>query len=78
MIVGYCILFNTEVRLLPDVFEAYTAKFYLLDFDYPKQYEIGMNVLQYFVFEDSNELKDIAASFNSQLLSYKQFKAEAV
>ena len=52
--------------------------FYLLDFDYPKQYEIGMNVLQYFIFEDSNVPKDIAVSFNSQLSSYKQFKAEAV
>ena len=46
------------------------ATYYLLDFDYPKQYEIGMNMLQYFVLEDNNVRKDIAVSFNSQLSSY--------
>ena len=45
---------------------------------YPKQFEIGMNVLQYFVLEDGNVPKDIAQSFNTSLLAYKQFKAEAI
>ena len=78
LIVGKCIMFKTEVRVLPEAVVAYMATYYLLDFDYPKQYEIGMNVLQYFISEDSNVPKDIAVSFNSQLSSYKQFKAEAI
>ena len=78
VMVGKCILSKLEVRLLPEAVVAFMATFYLLDFDYPKQYEVGMNVLQYFIFEDSNVPKDIAQCFNSNFSLYKKFKAEAV
>ena len=78
LIVGKSIMWKLEVKLLPTAVVAFMATFYLLDFDYPKQFEIGMNVLQYFVFEDSNVPKDIAQSFNTSLAAYKQFKAEAI
>lgn len=78
VIVGKSILFKTEVSQLPEAVVAFIATFYLLDFDYPKRYEIAMNVLQYFIFEDNNAPKGIAIPFNSHLMSsYKQFKTEA-
>ena len=48
------------------------GKFYFLDFDYPKYYELGI------IFQDSNVPEDIAAHFNLQLTSYKDFKTKAV
>ena len=54
---------------------AYLATFYLLDFDYPRHHEMGLNVLQYYLFQDTNVPNDIAASFNAHLDAYKQFKS---
>ena len=48
VIVGKRILLKLEISLLPETVVAFMATFYLLDFDYPKYYELGMNVLQYF------------------------------
>ena len=78
VIVGRCILSKMKVSQLLVAVVAFIATFYLLDFDYPKQQEIAINILQYFIFEDSNVPKDIAQSFNSNLSDYKQFKTEAV
>ena len=36
LIVGKCIMFKTEVRVLPEAVVAYMATYYLLDFDYPQ------------------------------------------
>jgi hypothetical protein len=35
---------------------ALLASFYLLDFDYPRMQEIGLNVLQHYIFKDTNVL----------------------
>ena len=56
----------------------FLAAFYLLDFDYPKHNEIGMNILQYFIFKDKNIPEDIAASFHAMLKYYKQYKSAAI
>ena len=78
IIVGRCILSKMKVSQLPEAVVAFIATFYLLDFDYPKQYEISMNIIQYFIFEDSNVPEDVAQSFSSNLSQYKKFKSEAV
>ena len=65
-----------KISQLPEAVVAFIATFCLLDFDYPKQYEIA--IMQYFIFEDSNVPKDIAQSFSSNLSQYKKFKSEAV
>ena len=67
VIVGRCILFKMKVSQLPEAVVTFLDTFYLLDFDYPKQYEITTNILQYFIFEDGNVPKEIAQSFNSNL-----------
>ena len=59
-------MFKVQVNQLPEAVVAFLAAFYLLDIDYPKCHEIGMNVLQYCIFEDKNVPKDIAAQFNAQ------------
>ena len=71
-------MFRLEVKLLPEHVVALMATFYLLDFDYPKQYEIGMNVLQCFVFEDNNVQKillnpSIQVCHHTNSLKLKQF-----
>jgi hypothetical protein len=78
VIVGRSILFKVQVNELPEAVVAFLAAFYLLDVDYPKCHEIGMNLLQYFIFEDKNVPKDIAVHFNAQLSAYKKFKTDAV
>jgi hypothetical protein len=77
VIVGRSILFKVPVNQLPEAVVAFLAAFYLLDIDYPKCHEIGMNVLQYCIFEDKNVPKDIATQFNAQLSAYKKFKNDA-
>ena len=53
-IVGQRILFRTENKELSEATVGFLAAFYFLDFDYPKHNEIGMNMLQYFIFKDKN------------------------
>ena len=67
-----------KVRQLSEAVVAFMSTFHLFDFDYPKQYEINMNILQYFIFKDSNVPKDIAQSFYSKVSQYKQFKTDTV
>ena len=55
---------------------ALLTSFYLFDFDYPRMQEIGFNVLQYFVFKDTNVPQDIANPFKSALTSYRSFKED--
>lgn len=76
--VGKLILFQIDAVNLDEAAVAFLASFYLLDFDYPKQFEVGLNMLQYFVFKDEHTPKDIAVTFNGLLSSYKKYKNEAV
>ena len=52
--VGKLILFHTDVAKLDEAAVAFLESFYLLDFDYPKQFVVGLNMLQYFVFKDKH------------------------
>ena len=74
--VGKTILSKIEIKCLPEAVVAFMATFYLLDFDYPKFFEVGLNVLQYFIFQDSNVPKDIAQTFNMYLAAYKKYKSQ--
>lgn len=74
VIVGKRILFQTEVSNFKEATVGFLASFYLLDFDYTKQNEIGMNMLQYFVFNDTNTPQDIAVPFCGMLKAYKKYK----
>ena len=47
---------------------------YLLDFDYPHQYEVDLTVLHYFTCCDRSVLWDILESFNATLQDYNIFK----
>ena len=77
-IVGQRILFRTENKKFSEATVGFLAAFYFLDFDYPKHNEIGMNILQYFIFKDKNIPEDIAASFHAMLKYYKQYKSAAI
>ena len=76
IIVGKTILSKIEIKSLPEAVVAFMGTFYLLDFDHPKFFEIGLNVLQYFIFQDSNVPKDIAQTFNMNLAAYKKYKSQ--
>ena len=78
VIVGQRILFRTGNKKFSEATVGFLAAFYLLDFDYPKHNEIGMNILQYFIFKEKNIPEDIAASFRAMLKSYKQYKSAAI
>ena len=71
VIVGKQILSQMERGKFGEAVVAFLAVFYLLDYDYPKHWEIGMNMFQYFVFEDRNPLEDLSVSFNQVLKQYK-------
>ena len=77
-IVGQQILFRTENKKFSEATVGFLAAFYFLDFDYPKHNEIGMNILQYFIFKNKNIPEDIAVSFHAMLKSYKQHQSAAI
>ena len=72
------ILFKIQVYELLEAVVAFLAAFYLLDVDYPNCHEIGVNLLEYFIFEDKNVPKDISVHFDAQLSAYKKFKTDAM
>ena len=53
---------------------AYIGLYYLLDCDYPLQYEVGLTVLHYIIYEDSSIPVDILAHFNSSLEQFNKYK----
>ena len=75
--VGNKMLFSTSIENIGEATIAYLASFYLLDFDYPKSYEVGLCILQQITFQDENILKDITASFESVLKSFNSFSKNA-
>jgi hypothetical protein len=74
VIVGRSILFKVPVNQLPEAVVAFLAAFYLLDIDYFKCHEIGMNVLQYCVFEDMNVPKILLCSLMPSCQNTKSSK----
>lgn len=53
---------------------AFLASFYLLDFDYPKQHELGLAVLQVLIFKDYQVPTDISVTCSGMLKAYKKYK----
>ena len=76
LIVGKSILSETPLSLLHEATIALLASFYLLDFDYPRSQEIGLSILQYFVFKDPNVPEDITGPYKSAMKSYCDFKSQ--
>jgi hypothetical protein len=67
-------LLRTDVGKIAEAVVAFLASFYLMDFDYPKQHELGLAVLQVLVFKDNRIPKDISAICSTVLKSYKKYK----
>ena len=74
LIVGKRILCDVEVELLGEEIIALLSSFYLVDVDYPQAQEMGLSVLQYVIFKDTNVPKDIACQFKTAMGSYNDFK----
>lgn len=77
VIVGKRILLKVEAEKFLEAVVAFLSSFYLLDFDYPTQNEIGMTILQVFVFNDNRIPEDITIPVNGMLKAYRKYKAEA-
>ena len=76
LIVGKIILAEMEATKLNEGVLALLASFYLFDFDYPQFLDIGLIVLQHYVFKDINVPQDVAGSFQAALTSFRKFKAD--
>ena len=72
--VGSKILFTCEVKSIAEATVSYLASFYLVDFDYPKWCEIGLNILQKITFEDHRVPKDIAMTSKCVLKEFNSFE----
>ena len=53
---------------------AYIGLYYLLDYDYPLQYEVGLTIPHYIFYEDSSIPVDILAHFNKSLEQFNKYK----
>ena len=76
MIVGNNILFQTEIDKLASAVVAF-GTFCLLDFDYSKQHEYGMLILQTLVFKDEKVPGEIAHVFQEMAKLYGKYKRES-
>lgn len=77
VIVGKTILSQTAIAA---AVVAILGAFYLLDFDYPKQHEYGMLMIQTLltlVFEDETVPGDIAHIFQGMAMLYRKYKNES-
>ena len=73
LIVGKIIVAENEVEKLNEGVLALLGCFYLLDFDYPRFLEIGLNIFHYLIFKDTDVPQDIASAFQGALTSYRKF-----
>lgn len=60
---------------MPKAVLSLMAGFYLVDIDYPEDWEIAFTILQILVFQDSKSPVNIIETVNNQLKSYKDFLA---
>ena len=67
-------MLQTEVAKIAEAVVAFLASFYLLDFDYSKQHELGLAVLQILVFKDNQIPKDISVTCSGMLKAYGKYK----
>ena len=52
----------------------YIGLYYLLDCNYPLQYEVGLTVLHYIFYEDSSIPVDILVHFSKSLEQFNKYK----
>eukprot|EP00112_Aurelia_sp_Birch-Aquarium-sp1_P023159 Seg679.17 transcript_id=Seg679.17/GoldUCD/mRNA.D3Y31 product="hypothetical protein" protein_id=Seg679.17/GoldUCD/D3Y31 len=71
VIVGKQIICEVDTEKLDEAVVAHLAAFYLLDFDYPKNSEVGMSMLQYLLFNDESIPQDITTQFKNTVAAYK-------
>ena len=76
IIIGKTILCQTELDDMAKAVVAFLASFYLLDFDYIKQHELGLLMLQVLVLGDKQIPADIAHHFDMEK-QYRKYKSEA-
>ena len=70
---------DSVMSRIPNLHEAilgYIAVFYLMDFDYPVVFELGLTMLQFLFFMDKNIPGDLLASFNMCRKDYDAYKEE--
>ena len=65
-----------HIRQSREALLAYIGTFYLLDYDYPATYEIGLTMLRFFLFGDKQIPSDQIQPFNSELQEYLKYEAE--
>ena len=53
---------------------AYIGAFYLMAFDYPAVYELGLTILHFLFFEDMNIPADLLSSFTVGINDYNKYK----
>ena len=73
LVLGKKIFCAFNFKDLPQAAIAYLASYYVLDFDYPKNLELGLSVLQYFCFEDKATPVDVAKSFNHAIAEFNTY-----
>ena len=76
LVIGNKIISKLEIAKLDEGLVAFLSLFYLLNFDYPRNQEIGLLMLQHFIFNDKNLPEDAVNSFNATVADYRKFKAE--
>ena len=74
IVVGKAIM--TTVENMMEGILAYIGVFYLMDFDYPSMFEIGLTTLHYLFFNDQNIPADILPTFTAAMNDYKLYKGE--
>ena len=63
-------IFKTGAGKFLEAVVGFLSSFYLLDFDYPKQNKIGMDILQFFKIL-------IPVAVNAILKTYRKYKVES-
>ena len=72
VVVGKHILYHTDLQKVHEAIVGYFATFYLLDYDYPKQLEVGLHMLHHYVFVKTTT--PAKALFNTQPSQYESLQ----
>ena len=54
---------------------AYLSMFYALNIDYPKEFEIALTAMQFFIFQNNDTPLDILESVQAGWSAYKDYSA---
>jgi len=52
---------------------ALIAAYYVFNFDYPKEIEVALTILQMIIFEDCNAPKKIVPLVNAEMASFQSY-----